>query len=217
MRLILVGPPGSGKGTQASAVSAQLSVPAISTGEIFRAHVRDGTELGRVAKKYLDAGDLVPDDLTLSMVSERLTEPDAVSGWLLDGFPRSIPQAEGLDRILAERGTPLDVALELVIDEDEVVRRLSGRRTCRQCQRLYHMDFTPPKEAGVCDNCGGELFQRDDDRKTTIRHRMVVYFQSTAPLLGHYSRESRLVGVDAMGPVEDVTQRIVRAIHRFVD
>jgi adenylate kinase len=217
VKLILVGPPGSGKGTQASAVSAELSIPAISTGEIFRAHVRAGTELGRVAKKYLDSGDLVPDDVTLRMVAERLTEPDALGGWLLDGFPRSIPQAEGLDRHLAEQDTHLDVALELVVDEDEVVRRLSGRRTCRQCQRLYHIDFNPPKEAGVCDNCGGELFQRDDDRQTTIRHRMVVYYQSTAPLLGYYSRESRLVGVDAMGPVEDVSQRIVRAIRRFVE
>src|SRR3954449_2315115 len=164
MRLVLVGPPGAGKGTQAEFISAHLSVPKISTGDIFRANVSQGTPLGLTAKKYMDAGDLVPDEVTIEMVRDRVRQEDAVNGFLLDGFPRNVPQAEVLDDILRDVGrSKLDVVLELVVDDDEVVRRLSGRRPCRKCNHVWHIDFDPPSVEGSCDECGGELFQRDDD------------------------------------------------------
>src|SRR5206468_4189155 len=198
MRLVLVGPPGAGKGTQAEFISAHLSVPKISTGDIFRANVTQGTPLGREAKRFMDAGDLVPDEITVGMVRDRLAEDDATKGFLLDGFPRNVPQARTLDDLLLEAGTPLDVVLELVVDDDEVVRRLSGRRTCRSCGHIWHVDFDPPTVEGVCDSCGGELFQRDDDKPETIRHRLDVYYEQTAPLVSFYAEERLLTGIDAM-------------------
>jgi adenylate kinase len=215
MRLVLVGPPGAGKGTQAQFISAHLGVPKISTGDIFRANVSQGTELGQQAKKYMDAGDLVPDEITIGMVQERLAEEDARGGFLLDGFPRNVPQARTFDQILAEAGGPLDVVLELVVDDDEVVRRLSGRRTCRSCGHIWHVDFDPPSTEGVCDICGGELFQRDDDMPETIRHRLDVYYEQTSPLVGYYAEKGLLVGIDAMGPVDDVTDRAIAALRRY--
>ncbi|HVX70028.1 MAG TPA: adenylate kinase [Mycobacteriales bacterium] len=215
MRLVLVGPPGAGKGTQAQFIAAHLAVPKISTGDIFRANVSQGTPLGKQAKEFMDAGDLVPDEITIGMVRDRLAEPDATRGFLLDGFPRTVPQAGRLDEILAEMDTKLDVVLELVVDADEVVRRLSGRRTCRNCGHIWHVDFDPPAEAGVCDNCGGELFQRDDDKPDTIRHRLEVYEEQTAPLIGYYATRGILVGIDATGPVDDVTERASAALRPF--
>jgi adenylate kinase len=215
MRLVLVGPPGAGKGTQAQFISAHLGVPKISTGDIFRANVSQGTELGMQAKKFMDAGDLVPDEITIGMVRDRLAEDDAKSGFLLDGFPRNVPQARTLDEILTEATTPLDVVLELVVDDDEVVRRLSGRRTCRNCGHIWHLDFDPPSAEGVCDICGGELFQRDDDMPETVRHRLEVYYEQTSPLVGHYAEAGILVGIDAMGPVDDVTDRAIAALRPF--
>jgi adenylate kinase len=215
MRLVLVGPPGAGKGTQAQFISAHLSVPKISTGDIFRANVSQGTPLGKQAKQYMDAGDLVPDEVTIAMVRDRLAEEDARKGFLLDGFPRNVPQARTLDDLLLEAGTPLDVVLELVVDDDEVVRRLSGRRTCRQCGHIWHVDFDPPSTEGVCDICGGELFQRDDDKPETIRHRLEVYYEQTAQLVGYYAEEGILVGIDAMGPVDDVTDRAIAALRPY--
>jgi len=215
MRLVLVGPPGAGKGTQAQFVAAHLAVPQISTGDIFRANVSQGTPLGQEAKKFMDAGDLVPDEVTIAMVRERLAQPDAQRGFLLDGFPRTVPQAEEFDRILADMGTRLDVVLELVVDDDEVVRRLSGRRTCRSCGHIWHVDFDPPTKEGSCDNCGGELFQRDDDQPDTIRHRLEVYSEQTAPLIGYYAERGILVGIDATGPVDDVTERASAALRPF--
>ena len=215
MRLVLVGPPGAGKGTQAQFISAHLGVPKISTGDIFRANVSQGTELGMQAKKFMDAGDLVPDEITIGMVRDRLGEDDARSGFLLDGFPRNVPQARILDEILTEGGTPLDVVLELVVDDDEVVRRLSGRRTCRNCGHIWHIDFDPPSSEGVCDICGGELFQRDDDMPETVRHRLEVYYEQTSPLVGYYAEAGILVGIDAMGPVDDVTDRAIAALRPF--
>nr|MDT0666359.1 adenylate kinase [Micromonospora sp. DSM 115978] len=156
MRLVLVGPPGAGKGTQAAFIAQARTIPKISTGDIFRANVRDGTELGVAAKKYMDAGDLVPDEVTIGMVRNRLAEDDAVKGFLLDGFPRNVPQAEVLGQMLDAMGTKLDVVLELVVDDDEVVRRLSGRRTCRNCGQIWHVEFDPPAAEGICDRCGGE-------------------------------------------------------------
>jgi adenylate kinase len=215
MRLVLVGPPGAGKGTQAEFVSAHLSVPKISTGDIFRANVSQGTALGQQAKKYMDAGDLVPDEITVGMVRDRLAEDDARKGFLLDGFPRTVPQARTLDDLLTDAGSPLDVVLELVVDDDEVVRRLSGRRTCRQCGHIWHLDFDPPTKEALCDICGGELFQRDDDMPETVRHRLEVYYEQTAPLVGYYAEAGILVGIDAMGPVDDVTDRAIAALRPF--
>jgi adenylate kinase len=210
-----VGPPGAGKGTQAQFIAAHLAVPQISTGDIFRANVSQGTPLGQEAKKYMDAGDLVPDEVTIAMVKDRLAEKDTERGFLLDGFPRTVPQAEELDGILAEMGTKLDVVLELVVDDDEVVRRLSGRRTCRNCGHNWHVDFDPPTKEGICDNCGGELFQRDDDQPETIRHRLEVYAEQTAPLIGYYAQRGVLVGIDATGPVDDITERATAALRPF--
>ena len=215
MRLVLVGPPGAGKGTQAQFISAHLGIPKISTGDIFRANVSQGTELGQEAKKFMDAGDLVPDEITIGMVVSRLEEDDAKKGFLLDGFPRNVPQAKTFNDLLLASGTPLDVVLELVVDDDEVVRRLSGRRTCRNCGHIWHLDFDPPSADGVCDICGGELFQRDDDKPETIRHRLEVYYEQTAPLVGYYAEAGVLVGIDAMGPVDDVTERALAALRPF--
>jgi adenylate kinase len=215
VRVVLVGPPGAGKGTQAQFVASHLSIPKISTGDIFRANVSEGTPLGLEAKKYMDAGDLVPDEVTIGMVRDRLTDDDAQTGFLLDGFPRTVRQAETLDKMLAERSSALDVVLELVVDDDEVVRRLSGRRTCRRCGHVWHVDFDPPNRPDVCDQCGGPLFQRDDDREETIRHRLEVYAEQTAPLVGFYADRGVLVGIDAMGLVEDVTDRAIAALRRF--
>lgn len=217
MRLVLVGPPGAGKGTQAQFIASHFAVPKISTGDIFRANVSQGTELGIEARKYMDAGDLVPDEVTIGMVKDRLAQDDAVEGFLLDGFPRTVHQAEVLDEMLEGQGAALDVVLELVVDDDEVVRRLSGRRTCRQCGHVWHLDFDPPSRDGRCDRCSGELFQRDDDREDTIRHRLEVYADQTSPLIDYYGDRGLLRGIDATGPVEDVTDRAINALRRFSD
>jgi adenylate kinase len=215
VRLVLVGPPGAGKGTQAQFIASHFSVPKISTGDIFRANVSEGTDLGIEAKKYMDAGDLVPDEVTIAMVTDRLTHEDTTEGFLLDGFPRTVHQAEVLEKMLAVTSVAVDVVLELVVDDDEVVRRLSGRRTCRRCGHVWHQDFDPPVREGVCDHCNGELFQRDDDSEGTIRHRLVVYADQTSPLIGYYGDRGLLRGVDATGPVEDVTERAINALRRF--
>jgi adenylate kinase len=216
VRVVLVGPPGAGKGTQAQFIASHLTIPTISTGEIFRSNVSRGTELGRVAKAYMDRGDLVPDQVTIAMVASRIQEDDAQAGFLLDGFPRNVPQAETLKKMLAEWETRLDLVLELVVDDDEVVRRLSGRRTCHRCGRVWHVLFDPPSRSEQCDDCGGELFQRDDDREQTIRHRLDVYQQQTQPLIAFYADEGILLGVDATGPVEEITDRALSALRRFI-
>jgi adenylate kinase len=216
VRLVLVGPPGAGKGTQAQFIAAARSIPKISTGDIFRANVTQGSELGLLAKKFMDAGDLVPDEVTIRMVRERLAQDDAVKGFLLDGFPRNVPQAEILEEMLdQDMNAKLDLVLELVVDDDEVVRRLSGRRTCRKCGHVWHVDFDPPEVEGICDHCGGELFQRDDDRPETVRHRLEVYAAQTAPLVAFYAARGVLIGIDATGPVDDVTERALDALRHF--
>ena len=214
MRLVLVGPPGAGKGTQAQFIAEHVTVPKISTGDIFRANVSEGTPLGLEAKAFMDRGDLVPDGVTIEMVRNRLQEGDALRGFLLDGFPRTVPQAQTLDDILRETAqTKLDVVLELVVDDDEVIRRLSGRRTCRTCNRIWHLDFDPPRTTGVCDLDQGELYQRDDDKAETIANRLEVYAESTAPLVAFYADHGVLIGIDATGPVDDVTQRAIDALR----
>jgi adenylate kinase len=211
-----VGPPGAGKGTQAQFLASQLSIPKISTGDIFRDNVSHGTALGRRAQAYMERGDLVPDEVTIAMVTDRLADEDAQAGFLLDGFPRNVAQAETLKKMMLAVDTKLDVVLELVVDDDEVVRRLSGRRTCRRCGRIWHMSFDPPTVAGICDDCGGELFQRDDDREETIRHRLEVYQEQTAPLVSFYADEGNLLGLDATGPVDEITERALSALRRFM-
>ena len=215
MRVVLVGPPGAGKGTQASFIARHAGVPNISTGDIFRTNVSGGTELGVRAKQFMDRGDLVPDDVTIEMVRARLAEPDAAGGFLLDGFPRTVPQAEVLEDMLREQGTKLDVVLELVVDNDEVVRRLSGRRTCHGCNRIWHVDFDPPAVPEVCDVDGGALYQREDDAPDTVQNRLGVYDRQTAPLVEHYARRGLLVGLDATGPVDDVTERAVDVLRQL--
>jgi adenylate kinase len=215
VRLVLVGPPGAGKGTQAEFIAAQLAVPKISTGDIFRANVGQGTPLGLEAKRYMDAGQLVPDEVTINMVRGRLAEADATDGFLLDGFPRTLPQAAELDKILADMGTQLDLVLELVVDEDEVIRRITGRRQCRGCGKIWHVEFDATKQEGVCDRCGGQLYQRDDDKAEVIEERLRVYNRDTAPLVDFYGAQNKLVGIDATGPVEDVTQRATDALRSY--
>jgi adenylate kinase len=215
--LVLVGPPGAGKGTQAEFIAEHFGIPKISTGDIFRHNVSTGTDLGRLAKKYMDAGDLVPDEVTNAMVRDRLAQPDAKDGYLLDGFPRNVAQADELNGILDEIGAPLSVVLDLDVDFDEVVKRLSGRRTCKQCGHVWHMEFDPPKAPGICDKCGGELFQRDDDKPDTVRHRLEVYHEQTEPLIGFYRDAGKLVAIDAFGAVEDVTERAISALTPFAD
>ena len=198
-------------------MAAHLGIPKISTGDIFRQNVSQGTPLGAEAKKFMDAGDLVPDEVTIAMVRDRIGKPDAAAGYLLDGFPRNLAQAQELDKMLDELGDGLDMVMELVVDDDEVVRRLAGRRTCRQCGQIWHLDFDPTVDPSACDRCGGELFQRDDDQEDTIRHRLEVYAEQTAPIVSYYAETGILVGVDATGPVEDVTERAITALHRARD
>jgi adenylate kinase len=215
MRLVLVGPPGAGKGTQAAFIAEYFGIPKISTGDIFRANVSGGTELGQQAKKYMDAGDLVPDEVTNAMVRDRLAQGDAASGFLLDGFPRNVAQAGELDGMLTERGVALDVVLDLEVDHDEVVRRLSGRRTCKKCGHVWHVEYDPPAVADVCDKCGGALYHRDDDYPQTVRHRLEVYDVQTAPLIKFYGARGQVVTIDALGTVEDVTERAIDALKPF--
>jgi adenylate kinase len=212
MRIVLVGAPGAGKGTQAKFIGQQFDIPPISTGDIFRANLAAQTPLGLEAKRFMDKGDLVPDAVTIGIVRDRLSKDDTESGFLLDGFPRTLPQAEALDGMLADLGQPLDVVLELRADEDEVVRRLSGRRTCRKCGHVWHTEFDPPKTEGVCDICGGELFQRDDDKPETVRRRLQVYTDQTAPLVDYYRDKGLLRSIEAKGLVDEVTQRAIDAI-----
>jgi adenylate kinase len=214
MRLVLVGPPGAGKGTQAKYLARHFGIPQISTGDIFRANVAEQTELGKEAKRYMDAGDLVPDQVTIGMVRERLSQEDTGPGFLLDGFPRTVPQAEALREMLKEMGRPLDAVLELKVDDEEVVRRLSGRRTCRQCGHVWHVEFDPPTDEGRCDHCGGELFQRDDDQPETVQRRLDVYRRQTAPLADFYRDAGLLCTIDATGPVDWVTKRAIAALER---
>jgi adenylate kinase len=194
--LILLGPPGAGKGTQADLVSQQAGVVHVATGDLFRENIRNQTPLGMEAKAFVDKGALVPDELTVRMLLDRLDRPDTQKGVLLDGFPRTVEQARALDEALKQRGQAVDKVLHIRVGEEEVVRRLAGRWTCRNCGAVYHQVFNPPKEAGKCDKCGGELYQRDDDKPETVRNRLAVYTQQTAPLIDYYQGQGKLLEVN---------------------
>ena len=195
MRIILVGPPGAGKGTQAEKIVAKYDVAHISTGDILRANVKAGTELGKKAKSYMDAGGLVPDDVIVGMMRGRLAEDDCKNGFILDGFPRTVPQAEALTALLAEMGLKLDGVILIDVDDDTVVERLCGRRMCKKCGRIFHVSFKPSTKGDLCDVCGGELYQRDDDKESVIRQRLAVYHSQTAPLVDYYGKAGLLLRV----------------------
>ena len=195
MRIILVGPPGAEKGTQAEKIVAKYNVAHISTGDILRANVKAGTELGKKAKSFMDAGALVPDDVIVGMMRGRLAEDDCKNGFILDGFPRTVPQAEALDSLLAEMGIKLDGVILLDVDDDTVVERLCGRRMCKKCGRIFHVSFKPSSKGDLCDECGGELYQRDDDKEEVIRQRLAVYHSQTAPLVDYYGKAGLLLRV----------------------
>ena len=212
MRLILVGPPGAGKGTQAVQLAAHYGIPHISTGDIFRHNMKNETELGKLAKSYADAGNLVPDSVTNEMVRDRLTHDDVKSGFLLDGFPRNVAQAEYLREVLAEKQTPLDAALEFSLAEAEIIARLSGRRTCRGCGATFHTLFEKPAVDGVCDKCQGELYQRTDDSEAVIKNRLSVYTEQTLPIIDFYRGEGLLITIPALGEVSDIFDRAITAL-----
>lgn len=214
MRLVLVGPPGAGKGTQAKFLASHYSIPHISTGDIFRANLKNGTDLGIAAQGFMDRGELVPDSLTNDMVRDRLKAADAASGFLLDGFPRNVGQAQVLRAIMSEKKTPLDAVLELSVDPAEIVLRLSGRRTCRNCGTVWHLEYDKPAVAGVCDKCQGELYQREDDKEEVIKRRLEVYTEQTEPIINFYRTEGLLITIGASGEVADITERAISALSR---
>ncbi len=212
MRLILVGPPGAGKGTQAVHLAEHYKIPHISTGDIFRANIKGGTELGKLAQSYMDAGNLVPDSVTNSMVEDRLGQSDVGNGFLLDGYPRNVGQAEFLDGVLNAKGAPLDSVLELSIANDEIIKRLSGRRICRGCGASFHIHFEKPSKDGVCDKCGGELYQRQDDNEATIANRLNVYTEQTEPIIEYYKKAGLLKVISATGAVSEITTQAISAL-----
>lgn len=211
-RVVLLGPPGAGKGTQAKLLQDEFGAVQISTGDILRKAVADQTPLGNQAVGFINSGALVPDSVIVNLVAERLQEQDSAKGFLLDGFPRTIAQAESLDEILKKMGLGLNCVLSVEVPEEIIVERLAGRRTCRNCGALCHVAFDPPKTAGVCDRCGGELFQRDDDQEQTIAKRLVVYERQTAPLVNYYRQRGLLRTIDGVGEIDQIRARVIAAL-----
>lgn len=208
MRLVLLGAPGAGKGTQAKKLIDKYAIPQISTGDILRQAVAEGTPLGKEAKSYMDKGELVPDKVVLGLVEERLKQDDCKKGYILDGFPRNTAQAEALDVILGDIGMPLTAAISVDVPKEDLMKRLTGRRTCRNCGQMYNVHFSPPKKEGACDKCGGELYQRDDDKEETIRRRLDVYEAQTAPLIDYYGKKGILHAVQGTGSIDDIFGRM---------
>ncbi len=213
MRLVLLGPPGAGKGTQARALAALWGIPQVSSGDLLRAVVREDSDLGREAASYMDRGQLVPDELVLKLIAERLKNKDARKGFILDGFPRNVSQAEALGKGLDRVGLKLDKAVAVIVPDEEIVKRISGRRTCAKCNAMYHLAFEPPAKPGVCDKCGGELYQREDDAEETVRERLKVFAEATRPLLDHYGQQGLLAQVDGVGPTDEVEKRILSVVN----
>jgi len=213
MRLVFLGPPGAGKGTQVKILSKMLGVPSMSTGDVLRAEVASGSELGRLAKSYMDRGELVPDEVVIKIVEKWLREGKAREGFILDGFPRNVRQARELDEMLKREGVELTAAIYLDVPEEEVVRRLSGRLSCKRCGAVYHVQFNPPREDLKCDACGGELYQREDDREEVVRQRFRVYVESTRPVLDYYESTGKLLVVNGLGTIEEVSKRIADGLR----
>jgi adenylate kinase len=213
MRIVLLGAPGAGKGTQAKKLIEKYNIPQISTGDILRKAVADGTPLGKEAKSYMDKGELVPDSVVVGLVKERLNQDDCKSGFILDGFPRNTSQAEVLDSVLNEMNIPLEVALSVDVDMDILMKRLTGRRTCRECNQMYNVYFGPPAKDGVCDKCGGELYQRDDDREETIKKRLDVYEAQTAPLIDYYQGKGILRRVNGVGDIDQIFEQVCKILE----
>ena len=214
MRLVFLGAPGAGKGTQAKRLVEKYGIPQISTGDLLRAAVAAGTALGKEAKSYMDRGELVPDSVVLGMVKERLSQDDCKKGFILDGFPRNVAQAESLDKMLAEMNMPLDIALNLDVPFDDLMKRLTGRRTCKSCGQMYNVYYSPSKVEGKCDKCGGELFQRDDDKEETIKKRLDVYRAQTEPLIDYYSKKGILKSVSGTGSIDEIFNSIYAILEK---
>jgi adenylate kinase len=212
MNIILLGPPGAGKGTQAKQLVEKYGIPQISTGDILRANLKAQTELGLEAKKYMDAGKLVPDEVVIGIINNRLKEDDCQKGYMLDGFPRTVAQAEALDKILSESGSGIDDVISIDVPNSELLGRLTGRRTCRQCGQGFHVMFDPPKQEGVCDKCQGELYQRDDDNEATVSNRLEVYGAQTQPLIDYYQNKGLLRPIDGLGEISAIFDRIVKVL-----
>lgn len=212
MRLIIFGPPGAGKGTQAQLLANKFGIPQIATGDILREAVKEGTDLGKMAKTYMDRGQLVPDEVVIGIVEERLRRPDCAKGFILDGFPRTVKQAEALENMLEKLGVKLDAVVNLEVDEEEVVKRITLRRTCRNCGAVYHLVFNPPKKEDVCDRCGGPLYQREDDREETVRNRLKVYREQTEPVLKFYEARGLLRNINGNLSIDQVFQEVLKAL-----
>ncbi len=202
--IIFLGPPGAGKGTQAKMMVDRYGIPQISTGDMLRQAVKEGTELGKKAKEYMDRGDLLPDEVVIGIVRERLGKADCDGGFILDGFPRTIPQADSLESVVEDMGKEIGYVISLEVDDDELIDRLSGRRTCKQCGAMYHVSFNPVKVEGACDKCGGEIYQRDDDREGTIKNRLSTYKEQTEPLISYYNGRGSLSRIEAKGDIEEI-------------
>ena len=214
MFLVFLGAPGAGKGTQAAIVSQQLGLTHIATGDLFREAVKKGTELGKLAKTYMEKGELVPDEVTIKMLAERLSQPDCAGGVIFDGFPRTMEQAAALDQMMAQQNKSIDQAVYIEVPEEALLKRLCGRWTCKNCQAVYHETASPPKVAGKCDKCSGELYQRADDNEKTIRERLKVYFSQTTPLLDYYKGAGKLLAVDGTLEIKAVSDSIVKALGK---
>ena len=214
MRLIMLGAPGAGKGTQAARIAEELKIPHISTGDIFRANIKNGTELGKKAKSYMDAGKLVPDELVCDLVADRIAKDDCKEGFILDGFPRTIPQAEALDKAVDALGTKIDYAVNIDVPDESIVRRMGGRRACVGCGATYHIKYNPPKPENLCDVCGKELILRDDDKPETVQTRLNVYHEQTQPLIDYYTKKGIIATVDGTQSMDDVFAGILKGIGR---
>lgn len=211
--IVMLGAPGAGKGTQARMLSEALGIPQVSSGDIFRENLKNQTPLGMLAKGYMDKGELVPDDVTINMVMDRLSRADAAGGAVLDGFPRTLAQAAALDRALAAKGLGINIVPLLEVGDEALINRLAGRRVCRECQAMYHVEFNPPAVEGKCDKCGGELYRRADDEPETVRNRLFVYYKQTAPLIGYYFAHNLLVPMDGDRPMEQVQADLLAAVQ----